>query len=84
MAKITVQIPDGLDEEQTAELTGWLSMKAEEAALKRLACEDDPAFRAKVSAKIQQSIDEIESGQRIDARQSMREIADEFGINLYN
>lgn len=44
--------------------------------------EEDPAYIAEVDRQIKQSQAEFDAGQGIDARKGMRQIADEFGIEL--
>jgi len=44
--------------------------------------EDDPLLRAQLLDKTRQGMAEIDAGLGLDARASMREIAEEFGINL--
>ncbi len=82
MEHVNIPIPDGLDEAQKHDLIGWLSMKAAEASPDHLPCEDDQAWQAKTTEAIQKGMDEIDAGQGIDARQSMRDLAAELGIHL--
>jgi len=44
--------------------------------------EDDPLLRSQLLEKTRQEMAEIDAGLGVDARESMREIAEEFGINL--
>lgn len=44
--------------------------------------EDAPEVAAEIDRQIRQSQAELAEGQGIDAREGMRGIADEFGINL--
>ena len=55
---------------------------AEQVIAERLDEEDNPEVAAEVDRQIRQSKAELKAGQGIDARQGMRAIADEFGINL--
>ena len=51
MDHLTIPIPEGLDDRQKADLAGWLSEQAREAAGKRLPIEDEPVFRAEAAAR---------------------------------
>lgn len=44
--------------------------------------EEDPAYTAEVDRQIKLSRAELDAGLGIDARQGMRQIANEFGIEL--
>ena len=48
----------------------------------RLTWDNDPVVKAQVDAQIKQSVAELERNEGVDARQAMREIAEEFGIKL--
>lgn len=85
MPELNVQLPDDLD----ARLRSHLAAQGEDVAQfvtravqEQLACESDAAHQAQVSASIQRSAAEFDAGQGLDARQAMRQIADEFGIKL--
>lgn len=55
---------------------------AEQLIAERLDEEDDPETSAEIDRQIRQSRTELKADQGVDARQGMRAIADEFGINL--
>lgn len=82
MDQLTIPIPDGLDESQKADLTAWLSARVAEIIPERLPCEDDPAWQAQTLARIKRGMADAEAGRVMDARESMRQIAKEFGIKL--
>lgn len=79
---LTIPIPDGMPEDQKADLAGWLTDLVKRVARGSEPVRDDPESRARVAARMKRGIAEIDAGQGMDARQSLREIADEFGINL--
>lgn len=82
MKQVTIPLPDGLDACRQKALVEWLLSQAEAAAPRQLAFESDPAFRDAAVKKITTGRTEIESGLGIDARESMRGLADDLGINL--
>ena len=55
---------------------------AERIITDQLDWEDDPEYSAEVDRQIKQSRAELAAGRATDAREGMRQIADEFGINL--
>lgn len=76
-----------VSDELDARLRAHLGMEDVSAYVEGLIAEqfdddEDPAYRAAVDAKIKQSQAEFADGKGVDARQAMREIADEFGIDL--
>jgi predicted transcriptional regulator len=85
MTELTVDIPDDQFARLRSHLDkhdGDLAQFISEAIDDRLARQDDPVIQAQVDAQIKQSVAEFERGEGVDARQAMREIADEFGIKL--
>lgn len=82
MDHITIPIPDGMDERQKADITGWLTDLVEDLLPKRLPCEDDPQWQAEVARRIKLGMEDIKAGRCLPAKESLRKIADEFGLKL--
>jgi len=82
MDHIAVPIPEGMDEAQKADLAAWLSKQAEQFIAGRLPIEDDPAFRTEAVAKIKKGMANVEAGRTRPAKQAIRQIADDLGIDL--
>jgi predicted transcriptional regulator len=82
MAEWTVDVPDDLDarlKSHLAEHGGDLAEFVSQAVDERLTLENDD-LQAEITAKVEQGLAEIEAGRGVDAREAMRQIAEEFGL----
>ena len=82
MDHITIPIPEGMDATQKAELTQWLSKRIAEATPDRLPLEDDPDWQAETTQRIKRGMEEIKAGLGRPAKEGLRQIADELGVDL--
>ncbi|MHC4995559.1 MAG: tautomerase family protein [Planctomycetota bacterium] len=79
---ITIPIPEGLPEDQKRDLTAWLTEQAHEVTGRGEVIDDDPEVREEIVRRIKRGMADIAAGNVLNARQSMREIAKETGIQL--
>lgn len=82
MDKLIIPIPDGIDAQQKAELTGWLTDLAKQVTGGIPAVDDDPEVRAEIARRIKRGMAEIEAGQGVDGREAMRRIAEHHGLTI--
>ena len=82
MDHITIPIPEGMDETQKAELTQWLSKRIAEATPDRLPFEDDPDWQMDTASRIKRGMQDVQAGRTRPAKQGLRQIADELGVDL--
>jgi predicted transcriptional regulator len=85
MPEWTVAVPDELDarvRSHVERLGDNLSEFVSRAVREQLEYEVNEARQSQMTEKIKRGMAEIDAGQGVDARQAMREIADEFGIDL--
>jgi hypothetical protein len=80
MDHLSIPIPEGLDDRQKADLAGWLSEQAREAAGKRLPIEDDPAFHAEAVPRIKRGMKDAEAGKVLTSNEARRRIAGKYGF----
>lgn len=77
------KVSDELDARLRAKLgCDDVSEYVEAVLTDQLNYDEDPACRAAVDAQVKQSVSEFEHGQGVDARQAIRDIADEFGLDI--
>ena len=81
MDHITIPIPDGMPEDQKADLTGWLTQQVEEMT-RRLPCEDDPAWQAETARQIKRGMEDIKAGRCCDSKEAKKRIAESHGFEL--
>lgn len=81
MGQININIPDGMDESQKAELTKWLQRQAELATAEPLPCEDDPEWRAEAVRRIKRGMEDIKAGRVFTSDQIRRELDSKIGID---
>jgi len=77
----TWTVNDELDARLRDRVGGDVSAYVEQVITDHLAIEDDPAFRAESDEQIRRSVQELDSGEGVDARGAMKQIADDFGIS---
>lgn len=82
MDHITIPIPDGMDESQKADVAAFLTKLAAEFTAKRMPMEDDPEFRAEVTAKIRRGMADVEAGRTRPANEAMAQIAAKYGLTI--
>ena len=80
MDHITIAIPDGLDADQKADLTGWLSGLAQQVAAPVPSFDEDAA--AEISRRIRRGLADADAGRVSNSREAMRRVAAEHGLNV--
>lgn len=74
MDKLTIPIPDGIDEAQKADLTGWFTELAQQVTAPAAVLDDDPAVRAEVVRRVKQGMVEIAAGDFCDSDEFRRQL----------
>jgi predicted transcriptional regulator len=80
MDHITIDIPEGMDAAQKAELTQWLSMQAAQATPERMPFEDDPEWQAQTAARIKRGMQDAEAGRVISSTEARRRLDAKLGL----
>lgn len=75
-------VSDELDARLRARVDGDVIKYVEQILTDQLDLEDDPAYRAAVDQQIKASLADVQAGRMQDAREAMRKIASEKGVNL--
>ncbi|MGB0766326.1 MAG: hypothetical protein ACPGYV_01300 [Phycisphaeraceae bacterium] len=81
MDHINIPIPDGMDEEQKAELIRWLHYQVELATAGPQPGEDDPEWRAEAVRRVKRGLEDIKAGRVMTSAECRRQLDEKLGIN---
>jgi len=81
MDHINIPIPDGMNEEQKAELIRWLKYQVELATAGPQPGEDDPAWRAEAVRRVKRGMEDIKAGRVMSSAEARRQLDAKLGIN---
>jgi len=85
MDQLTIPIPDGLPDDQKAELEQLLTRVATDYTrqpdgAKRFPIEDDPEFQAEVAEKIRRGMEDVKAGRTRPLEEWKQEVAAKYGL----
>ena len=81
MDQIKINIPDGMDDEQKAELVRWLQYQVDLATASPQPGESDPAWRAEAVRRIKRGLEDVKAGRVMTSDEARRRLDEKLGIN---